>query len=56
VDLLKKYGSQRVRVCAIGDGGNDVSMIQSADVGVGIVGKEGSIFWKDKFFQRILYV
>jgi len=28
-------------VCAIGDGGNDVSMIQSADVGVGIVGKEG---------------
>lgn len=28
-------------VCAVGDGGNDVSMIQSADVGVGIVGKEG---------------
>ena len=26
---------------AIGDGGNDVAMIQSADVGVGIVGKEG---------------
>ncbi len=41
VELLKKYGSKRVRVCAIGDGGNDVSMIQSADVGVGIVGKEG---------------
>lgn len=29
------------RVCCIGDGGNDVSMIQQADVGVGIVGKEG---------------
>ncbi|CUM67621.1 uncharacterized protein PRCAT00005322001 [Priceomyces carsonii] len=29
------------RVCCIGDGGNDVSMIQCADVGVGIVGKEG---------------
>ncbi|KAJ1985409.1 putative aminophospholipid-translocase [Dimargaris verticillata] len=29
------------RVCAIGDGGNDVSMIQAANVGVGIVGKEG---------------
>jgi len=29
------------RTCAIGDGGNDVSMIQAADVGVGIVGKEG---------------
>lgn len=26
---------------AIGDGGNDVGMIMSADVGVGIVGKEG---------------
>ncbi|CAG8503587.1 1121_t:CDS:10 [Cetraspora pellucida] len=29
------------RVCCIGDGGNDVSMIQAAHVGVGIVGKEG---------------
>ena len=28
-------------VLAIGDGGNDVSMIQVSDVGVGIVGKEG---------------
>lgn len=26
---------------AIGDGGNDVAMIQAADVGVGIFGKEG---------------
>ena len=25
----------------LGDGGNDVSMIQAADAGVGIVGKEG---------------
>eukprot|EP00916_Digyalum_oweni_P009454 GHVL01015917.1.p1 GENE.GHVL01015917.1~~GHVL01015917.1.p1 ORF type:complete len:1033 (-),score=154.26 GHVL01015917.1:374-3472(-) len=29
------------RTCAIGDGGNDVSMIQAAHIGVGIVGKEG---------------
>ena len=29
------------RVACIGDGGNDVSMIQAADIGVGIVGKEG---------------
>ncbi|KAL0563206.1 putative aminophospholipid-translocase [Marasmius crinis-equi] len=29
------------RVCCIGDGGNDVSMIQASDVGIGIVGKEG---------------
>ncbi|KXL42703.1 hypothetical protein M433DRAFT_149960 [Acidomyces richmondensis BFW] len=31
----------RKRVACVGDGGNDVSMIQAADVGVGIVGKEG---------------
>ncbi|KAL1916153.1 uncharacterized protein VTP21DRAFT_6157 [Calcarisporiella thermophila] len=37
--LIKQYTGKRV--CAIGDGGNDVSMIQAADVGVGIVGKEG---------------
>jgi phospholipid-translocating ATPase len=29
------------RTAAIGDGGNDVSMILAADIGVGIVGKEG---------------
>ncbi|KAI8055596.1 phospholipid-translocating P-type ATPase [Gilbertella persicaria] len=37
--LIKEYTQKRV-LC-IGDGGNDVSMIQAADVGVGIVGKEG---------------
>lgn len=37
--LIKDYTGRRV--CAIGDGGNDVSMILAADVGVGIVGKEG---------------
>jgi len=26
---------------AIGDGANDVNMIKTADVGVGIIGKEG---------------
>lgn len=31
----------RKRVACIGDGGNDVSMILAADVGLGIVGKEG---------------
>lgn len=38
--LIKGYTGKRV--CCIGDGGNDVSMIQAADVGVGIVGKEGN--------------
>ncbi|EFP84901.2 phospholipid-translocating ATPase [Puccinia graminis f. sp. tritici CRL 75-36-700-3] len=37
--LIRLYTKKRV--CCIGDGGNDVSMIQAADVGVGIVGKEG---------------
>mmetsp|Transcript_12204 Transcript_12204/g.23149 ORF Transcript_12204/g.23149 Transcript_12204/m.23149 type:complete len:995 (+) Transcript_12204:1129-4113(+) len=30
-----------MRVCSIGDGGNDVSMIQTAHIGIGIEGKEG---------------
>lgn len=30
-----------MRACSVGDGGNDVAMIQEADVGIGIVGKEG---------------
>jgi phospholipid-translocating ATPase len=31
----------KVMTLAIGDGANDVSMIQAADVGVGIAGEEG---------------
>ncbi|KAI5310835.1 putative aminophospholipid-translocase [Ascosphaera atra] len=37
--LIRNFTKKRV--CCIGDGGNDVSMIQAADVGIGIVGKEG---------------
>ncbi|BEJ16980.1 hypothetical protein CspHIS471_0603810 [Cutaneotrichosporon sp. HIS471] len=37
--LIREFSKKTV--CSIGDGGNDVSMIQAADVGVGIVGKEG---------------
>ncbi|KAH8888748.1 phospholipid-translocating P-type ATPase [Thozetella sp. PMI_491] len=53
--LIKEYTKKRV--CCIGDGGNDVSMIQAADVGVGIVGKEGrqaslaADFSIDQFFH-----
>jgi len=36
---IKLYTGKKT--CGIGDGGNDVGMIQAADVGVGIVGKEG---------------
>lgn len=38
VELLK---SCDYRILAIGDGGNDVRMIQNADIGVGISGREG---------------
>lgn len=37
--LIKHY-TNKVTAC-IGDGGNDVGMIQQADVGIGIEGKEG---------------
>ena len=37
--LVRQFGQGRV--LGIGDGGNDVALIQSADVGVGIYGKEG---------------
>ncbi|KAJ1477492.1 HAD-like domain-containing protein, partial [Baffinella frigidus] len=39
VRLLKRHAKRRC--AAIGDGGNDVAMIQAADVGIGIEGKEG---------------
>jgi len=40
VKAMRKYTKGK-RCCAIGDGGNDVAMIQESDVGIGIVGKEG---------------
>ncbi len=39
VSLIKAEGHTTL---AIGDGANDVSMIRSAHVGIGIIGKEGS--------------
>jgi P-type E1-E2 ATPase len=44
VKLVKK--NQNAILLAIGDGANDVSMIQAAHVGVGISGVEVSIFFK----------
>ena len=39
VELLKTFTNKRL--CSIGDGGNDVGMIQAAHIGIGIEGKEG---------------
>ena len=39
--LVIKHSKSEGRVLGIGDGGNDVALIQSAHVGVGIYGKEG---------------
>lgn len=38
--MIAKYTKQRT--AAVGDGGNDVSMLREANVGIGIVGKEGN--------------
>jgi len=39
-EYLQKFSKKRV--ACIGDGGNDVGMIQAANLGIGIMGKEGN--------------
>ena len=39
VKLIQRHTG--LRTAAVGDGGNDVAMIQAADAGIGLVGKEG---------------
>ncbi len=59
---LVKTAKSKPMTCSIGDGANDVSMIQEAHVGLGIFGKEGRnaalaadfSFAKFKFTKRIL--
>lgn len=61
VELLK---SCDYRTLAIGDGGNDVRMIQQADIGVGISGREGLqaaraadySIGKFRFLQRLILI
>ena len=42
---LVKEGTGKVTL-AVGDGANDVGMIQEADIGVGISGVEGMQVWQ----------
>lgn len=61
---LVKSSESKPMTAAIGDGANDVSMIQEAHVGLGIFGKEGRnaaisadfAFAKFKYVKRILLV
>lgn len=41
VKTVLKYSPSNIRAAAIGDGGNDVSMILAAHVGIGVEGVEG---------------
>lgn len=41
VEIVRLLKETKIRVLAIGDGANDVNMIQEANVGVGIAGEEG---------------
>ncbi|XP_028814034.1 phospholipid-transporting ATPase ID isoform X2 [Denticeps clupeoides] len=62
VDLVKRH--KRAVTLAIGDGANDVSMIKTAHIGVGISGQEGMqavlasdySFAQFRFLQRLLLV
>ncbi|KAM4807898.1 phospholipid-transporting ATPase IC-like [Rhinophrynus dorsalis] len=62
VNLVKT--NKKVTTLGIGDGGNDVNMIKTAHIGVGIIGKEGlqAVLASDfavaqfSFLQRLLFV
>uniref|UniRef100_A0A8C6TUV4 Phospholipid-transporting ATPase n=1 Tax=Neogobius melanostomus TaxID=47308 RepID=A0A8C6TUV4_9GOBI len=62
VELIKKH--KKAVTLAVGDGANDISMIKSAHIGVGISGQEGSqaalasdySFSQFRFLQRLLLV
>jgi len=41
VSFVKEYDNDGASI-AVGDGGNDINMIQTATIGIGIIGKEGT--------------
>ena len=63
VQKIKNFDSEAVTL-AIGDGGNDVSMIMEANIGIGIYGEEGMIAAQSsdfsigefKMLKRLLFV
>jgi len=50
VSFIKRLSKENV-ILAVGDGGNDVSMIQEAHVGVGIVGKVSGLLTVISLFR-----
>lgn len=56
VDLVKKY--KKAITLAIGDGANDVNMIKTAHIGVGISGQEGmqAVMSSDYSFAQFRYL
>jgi phospholipid-transporting ATPase len=62
VRIMKEYDSQATTL-AIGDGGNDVSMIMEAHIGIGLYGEEGMravqsgdyALGEFKFLRRLLF-
>ena len=61
---MVKNSPKRPVTAAIGDGANDVSMIQEADIGFGLIGKEGRqacnnsdlAFAQFSFLKRIILI
>jgi phospholipid-transporting ATPase len=64
INLVKNFFSENITTLAIGDGANDVNMINAADVGIGIMGNEGQqaarasdyVIGQFSFLQRLLFV
>mmetsp|Transcript_10571 Transcript_10571/g.19068 ORF Transcript_10571/g.19068 Transcript_10571/m.19068 type:complete len:702 (-) Transcript_10571:522-2627(-) len=57
VEMVREYESSKITL-AIGDGSNDVGMIQAAHVGIGVRGKEGveAVLASDFAISRFYYL